>query len=195
MYKRLFIALMPFALAIILIGIFISLRWPFWEQSLMSDQSPAAWLSSAQLFALSFLACRLGLDHTLKPKLSIWLTLAMAMLAFDEQFMLHEYWKFGCPNWFAACSHTWVRELPTICVALFGAFSFIFLALSIHDALFRRVLYASLSVGLLALFIDLVSIPVFLTPFEEAIEVFSEALTLGALLIAVPNKHIENMPR
>lgn len=193
MNKRLLIALMPLVLAIILIGIFMALRWPFWEQSLMSDQSPAAWLSSAQLLALAFLACRLGLDHTLEPGLSMWLTLAMAMLAFDEQFMLHEYWKYGCPNWIAACNHSWVRELPMMCVALFGAITLTYLAWSVHDRLFRRILYASLGVGLLALFIDLFSVPVFLTPFEEALEVFSEALFIGALLIAVPKQNAEHL--
>jgi len=191
MNSRLFVALMPLALAILLIGIFMSLRWPFWEQSLMSDQSPAAWLSSAQLLVLAFLSARLGLDRTLEPGLSIWLTIAIAMLALDEQFMLHEYWKYGCTNWIEACSQSWIRELPMICVALFGAISLTYLGLSVHDQLFRNILYASLGVGLLALCVDLFSVPIFLTPFEEALEVFSEALFIGALLIAVPNQNAE----
>lgn len=80
----------------------------------MSDFSPAAWLSSAQLLAAAMLAFRLGIDGTLSRKLSAWLALALWVLALDEQFMLHEHWKYGCERWIAVCTYAWVRELPTL---------------------------------------------------------------------------------
>jgi hypothetical protein len=162
------------------------MRWPLWEQSLLSDQSPTSWLSSAQLLGASFVACRLGLDRTLNPWLAAWLASAIALLSIDEQFMLHEYWKFGCSSWISLCSYAWVRELPTICIVVVGTLTLIHLATSVPGRGFRLALYSSLGVGLLALCIDLTGSPALIAPFEEAIEVSAEALFIGALLIIGP---------
>ncbi len=188
MNNRILIATAPLMVALALVGIFVATRWPLWEQSLMSDQSPASWLSSAQLLGASFLALRLGLDHTFNWKLSAWLTIAILLLALDEQFMLHEQWKYGCENWFALCSYAWIRELPMICVAIFGALTILYLARCVPSRDCRRILFASISVGLLALGTDLLDVLRLLSPFEEVIEVSAEALFIGALLIASPDK-------
>jgi len=188
MNRRLLTAIFPLALALLLLAVFLISRWPLWEQNLMSDHSPAAWLSSAQLLGASFLACRLGLDRTFNPLLSTWLAVAMATLAIDEQFMLHEQWKYGCADWFAICSHGWVRELPMQAVALLGTLTLFHLAQRVPDRDFRHVLFASLGVGLFTLCLDLANGPAILLPFEEAFEVSAEALFIGALLIAAPSQ-------
>lgn len=185
---------MPLMVALALVGVFVVARWPLWQQSLMSDQSPASWLSSAQLLGASILALRLGLDHTLSRKLSAWLTMAMLILALDEQFMLHEQWKYGCESWFALCGYAWIRELPTMCVAILGALTILYLARYVADRDCRRILFASISVGLLALCTDLMNVNL-LSPFEEVIEVSAEALFIGALLIASPDKKPSVVPR
>lgn len=165
-----------------------------WEQSLTSDQSPASWLSSAQLLGASFLALRLGLDHTLDLKLSAWLTMAMLVLALDEQFMLHEQWKYGCERWFSLCNYEWIRELPMICVAILGTLTILYLARRVSSRDCRRILFASISVGLLALGSDLLDALRLFSPFEELIEVSAEALFIGALLIASPDKTQSEVP-
>ena len=77
MTRRLLIGLCPMGAAVFLMAVFAYMRWPLWQQSFMSDFSPAAWLSSAQLLAAAMLAFRLGVDGTLSRNLSAWLTLAL----------------------------------------------------------------------------------------------------------------------
>lgn len=182
--RRLALALAPLAMALLLTAVFVATRWPLWESALFSDQSPAAWLSSAQLLGAAFLAGRLGLERALPGALAAWLTLTLGGLALDEQFMLHEAWKYRCADWLDACAQGWVRELPMLLVAVLGALTLLALARTFDDRLCRRLIALSLTVGLLALGIDLAEGPATVAPFEELIEVAAEALFIGALLAA-----------
>lgn len=186
MKHRILIASMPLIFALSLTAIFILIRWPLWEESLMSDNSPVAWLSSAQLLALSLLAFRLGLDGTLGRGLSLWLGASMAYMALDEQLMLHEYWKYGCGEWLQLCRYGWVRELPMLSIAVLGVPTVALLARAIPDRLFRTFLFASLGCGAFAIFVDLSDISIALSRLEETFEVVAEALFVGALLMASP---------
>lgn len=182
--RRLALALAPLTMALLLTAIFVATRWPLWESALFSDQSPAAWLSSAQLLGAAFLAARLGLERALPGALAAWLTLALGGLALDEQFMLHEAWKYRCIRWFDACALGWVRELPMLLVAVLGALTLFTLTRTLDDSLCRRMIDLSLTVGMLAIGIDLAEGPATVAPFEELIEVAAEALFIGALLVA-----------
>jgi hypothetical protein len=177
------IGIIPIILSTSLMATFAYLSWPMWEQSFGSDMSPAAWLSSAQLLAAALLASRLVFEKALPSFFGHLLALALWILALDEQFMLHEQWKFGCQNWWSACAHLWVRELPTICVAFFGFAFLLKLLLLNRERSFRSLALGALTVGLFAIYIDLFQVPQMLSSLEEAFEVLAESLFLGALLI------------
>src|SRR5574343_385143 len=103
------------ALLAAVLGYLLLSAWilaPAWERAFRSDASPVAWLSSALLLTLSITTLRLMGERALPPLLGAWLTLAFAVLALDEQFMLHELWKFRCHEWTTACQYSTVREAP-----------------------------------------------------------------------------------
>ncbi|XVJ68243.1 MAG: hypothetical protein HEQ39_00245 [Rhizobacter sp.] len=183
--QRLVYGLLPAAAACVLMLMFAASRWPLWEQAFYSDQSPAAWLSSAQLLGAALLALCLSQRRELPRLLGWWLAGALWVLALDEQFMLHEQWKFGCVQWWSACSQRWVAELPTIAVGVVGSVTVLALMRVVRDALFRSQVISGLAVGLLALLVDLAQMPTSLLPLEESLEVLAEALFIGALL-AIP---------
>jgi hypothetical protein len=181
--RKVFLGLLPALITLALMVWFGAMHWPFWAQSFSSDFSPAAWLSSALLLAASLLSARLGIERALYRPLAIWLALALFVLALDEQFMLHERWKYGCERWVAACVHAWVRELPTYLVMVLGAISLMGLAKVVAHPAVRVLVGVSLSVGLFALVIDLMELPGTLGMLEEGFEVLAEALFIGALLV------------
>lgn len=158
----------------------------------MSDQSPASWLSSAQLLGVFFLSLRLGQDGTLPRGLSYLLSAGMLVLALDENFMLHEQWKYGCAAWLLACKYGWVRELPILAVGTIGFLAVVLLMRKIPERLPRAVLSSGLAIGLLAIFVDLTELPKYALPFEEVLEVISEALFLGGLLISGGNPQVHS---
>jgi hypothetical protein len=182
-WQRIFVGLVPLLFAIVLMGYFAFIRSPNWQQAFTSDMSPVAWLSSAQLFAASLLSLRLWVDKLLPPYFGLLLAFALVLLSLDEQFMLHEQWKYGCEAWFPACSNLWVRELPTILVALFGIVFLVKLFLLRSDFAFRCLISAALAVGLFAIYVDLSEVNETLASLEEAFEVTAEALVVGGLLI------------
>ena len=156
--------------------------WPTPELAFASDNTPVSWLSSAQLWALVLLSLRLTIDRTLPVAIGMSLCLAMTALAFDEQFMFHEQWKYGCHAWWNACRYRWVAEAPTIMLGAVGAAT----ALLLHGRLPSRpaqmLLWLALTVGGLAITLDLFSWPRLLVPYEEGLEVIAEALFTGVLL-------------
>lgn len=166
---------------------------PNWERAFRSDGSPASWLSSALLLALCTTALRLTAERCLPWRLGVWLTLAFAVLALDEQFMLHELWKFRCHEWTDACRWAAVREAPMLAVAVVGLFSLAWLHRALSHRSTRALLWAGFTVGLAAIGVDqwpevqprvdwLPDLPALLATLEEALEVVAEALVLGALL-------------
>lgn len=151
------------------------------EAAFLSDGSPVAWLSSAQLWALGLLSLQLAAQRLLPPRLGLWLGSALLALAFDEQFLFHEQWKYGCASWLAACRWQAVQELPALLVAVLGGAS----VFALHRALpppARRPLWLGFGTGLCALALDLGGRPAALLPWEEALEVLAEAGVAAALL-------------
>lgn len=159
--------------------------WPSPEIAFRTDDSPVAWLSSAQMWAMAIFALRLYQDRALPRPLSAWLCLAMLGMAFDEQFMLHEHWKYHCLEWTSACSHTWVRELPMILVALGGSMTGIMLHRCLKQTLARIFLWCAIGVGLFALYLRFVQEPADLLPYKAALLVLAEALFTG-LMFSLP---------
>lgn len=156
--------------------------WPMPEAAFRSDRSPLAWLSSAQLWATLAIVLRLAFDGVLRPRLGAWLVAAMAWLAFDEQFMLHEIWKYRCADWTSLCQERWITELPTLLVGALGAATGVWLHRVVPDVRSRLVLWAAIACGVLALVVDQAGAPVTLVLYEEGLEVLAEALFLGLLL-------------
>jgi len=166
---------------------------PHWERAFRSDASPVAWLSGALLLALSTTALRLTSERALPRGLGLCLTLAFAVLAVDEQFMLHELWKFRCHEWADACRWASVREAPMLAVALVGGAMLAWLHQALGHRSTRCLLWAGFAVGLAAIAVDqwpelqphgpwLPALPQWLATLEEALEVVAEALVLAALL-------------
>lgn len=187
MYK-IFIGLAPALMALILMAGFSAMHWPFWAQSFSSDFSPAAWLSGALLLAAALLSARLGIERALYWPLALWMSLALFGLALDEQFMLHERWKYGCDQWLPLCRLAWVRDVPIYLVALLGAASLAAMFKTAADRAVRALIGASLSVGWLALTIDLMELPGLPGMLEEGFEVLAEAFFIGALLVCSPGQ-------
>jgi hypothetical protein len=157
------------------------LYWPTPEIAFRTDDSPVAWLSSAQMWALALLSLRLWQEAALPRLLCLWLSLAMMGMSFDEQFMFHEHWKYTCIEWLSACRHGWVRELPMLLVALLGAAS----ALWLHRHLprpGRLQLWLAFSIGLFALYLRAGGEPTGLLPYKAALLVSAQALFAGMLL-------------
>ena len=175
------------ALLAAVLGYLLLSAWvyaPAWERAFRSDASPVAWLSSALLLTLSITALRL---------LGAWLAVAFLALALDEQFMLHELWKFRCHEWTTACQHSAVREAPILAVAVVGLLTLAWLHRALLHPGSRALLWASLAVGWLAIGVDqwpevrphlpwLPELPPLLATLEEGLEVVAEALVLAALL-------------
>jgi hypothetical protein len=166
---------------------------PGWERAFRSDNSPASWLSSALLLTLCVTALRLTAERCLPWRLGVWLVLAFGALALDEQFMLHELWKFRCHEWMDACRWSAVREVPMLAVALVGLVTLARLHRALSHRSTRALLWAGFAVGLAAIGVDqwpevqphaptLPELPVLLATLEEALEVVAEALVLAALL-------------
>lgn len=156
---------------------------PSWERAFRSDASPAAWLSSALLLTLGVTALRLTVERALPRLLGIWLVLAFGALALDEQFMLHELWKFRCIEWTTACQSDWVREAPMLAVGLVGAATLAWLHRALTHRSTQALMWAGLLVGLWAIAVDQWSaVPPELETFEEVFEVLAETLVLAALL-------------
>lgn len=156
--------------------------WPLPERAFLSDGTAAAWLSSAQLWAMAVLSLRLARERALPPVLAGWLALAFTGMAFDEQFMLHEQGKYGCADWLGACHLSAVRELPMYAVGCGGAVTAAWLARALPSAVGRMLLWAAIAVGVFALLVDLAEWPAFARGYEEAFECIAEALFAGLLL-------------
>lgn len=161
---------------------------PIWEAAFRSDGSAIAWLSSALLFANATVALRLGLDRSLSMYLSSWLTVAIFVLALDEQFMFHEQWKYTCASVFDVCrGNPWVRELPIPMVGFVGLLTAAWLHTHLPPGQARWCLWAALLVGIWAIVVDQVAMPAMIAVFEEGFEVLAESIFLGVLLSVKPS--------
>ena len=87
--------------------------WPWWEFAFLSDGSPVSWLSGALLAANAAIALNLTVTGSLPSRLGYALAAALAALAVDEQFQLHERLQESAE--FGALGH-----LPTWLVGIGG---------------------------------------------------------------------------
>ncbi len=168
--------------ALIFMAAAAALDAPMPELAFRSDGSPVSWLSSAQLWALFAVALQLGTQRLLPVRLAAWLALAMAWMAFDEQFMFHEKWKFGCPLGPPLCAPPWLREAPMALVGLLGLATAAWLHRALPPGGARLTLWAGIGIGVGALVLDQTEAPRLLAPYEEGFEVMAEALFGAALL-------------
>lgn len=158
------------------------LYWPAPEAAFRTDDSPAAWLSSAQLWGMALVALRLFRERALPRGLCLWLGAAMMEMSFDEQFMLHEHWKYECVQWFDACRHGWVTEAPMLLVAVLGLATVVWLHRHLAGRAARILLWLAVGVGLFALLLRFTQQPAELLPYKAAFLVLAEALFAGVLL-------------
>jgi len=181
----------PFSLApcallllasILFLAVSALLYWPDPALAFRTDESPAAWLSSAQLWAMAPIALRLYRERALPRGLCLWLCAAMMAMSFDEQFMLHEHWKYGCAQWFDACRHGWVTELPMLLVGVLGLATVAWLHRHLRARRARVVLWLAVGVGLCALVLRATQQPSGLLPYKAALLVLAETLFAGVLL-------------
>jgi len=178
--RSLVLCLAPLLFAILFVAAWMALRWPLWQSAFRSDGSPLSWLSSAQLFAGSWIV--LSGQRRLPPAAMLWLGIALLGLSLDEQFQWHELWKYGCSDWLQACQFAWVRELPMLLVWFFGGSTVLWLwriGIGHRAALLTG---AAVATGTLGLAIDQMPGFASLAAMEEGFEVLAEALFLSALL-------------
>jgi hypothetical protein len=161
---------------------------PWWEYAFLSDDSPVSWLSSALLLANAAVALKLTLDGSLGRLFGAVLALLLAALALDEQFMLHEWFKYtyADPASPERLLPAIVGDLPTLLVGAGGVVLLFGFARVVGSKPARGLMTAAVVLGLFALWVDLGAAPVWLTRTEEAYEVMAESLLLCALLALPP---------
>lgn len=158
------------------------LSWPLPEMAFRSDNSPVSWLSSAQLWAIAVIVARLLTERAVPLAAGIVLLVAMIAMAFDEQFMFHELWKYSCGDWFELCRYAWVRDGPMVLVGVGGVATAAWLHLVIPPGWARLYLWSGIALGVVALSVDLLDPLPMLTAYEEGFEVLAEAFFLACLL-------------
>jgi len=177
-----------FALAFMLVAVLS--YWPEPEIAFRTDESPIAWLSSAQMWALAILSLYLWQERRLSHSLGFLLTTGMMLMAFDEQFMWHEHWKHGCQHWFSVCRYDTVRELPMLLVAAGGAVVLFLLWRCVQSGLSKVLLVAAIALGWFALYLRFTQQPAALLPYKAALLVLAQALFMGLLFsLSKPPRH------
>ncbi len=146
---------------------------PWWEHAFLSDDSPVSWLSSALLVANAAVVVTLTVIRSLPSALGRILATALAALALDEQFLLHERYKESVPPS--------VGGIPTILIGLFGLVGIVLLGRAVRSRHARALFLSALVLGLFALWIDLGNPPAWASRLEEGFEVLAEAMFLSAL--------------
>lgn len=131
---------------------------------------------------MCILSLRLAAERVLSLRIGLWLAAGMAWMAFDEQFMLHELWKYSCIDWFTACRYTWATELPMLLVGVLGVATGGWLHRTLPVRQARIQLWAAIGTGVFALAVDMGSMPAVLVLYEEGLEVLAQALFIGLLL-------------
>jgi len=170
------------------VGAFVAIgvvaEWPWWEYAFMSDESPVAWLSSALLVANAAVALNLALSKCLPAGPGYMLAAALAMLACDEQFQLHERLKSSPGGGTAGNAPTWLVGIGgLVCLAV--------LMRLVKSRAARVLIATAVSVGIFALWVDLGTPPAILARSEELYEVLAESLFLCGLL-EISRSHVQS---
>lgn len=175
--------------SIFFMGLASAWYWPAPEAAFLSDASPVSWLSSALLWSIGFVALARWESGELPRGVLLWIACAMFSLAMDEQFMLHETWKYSCQAWFGICQNSWGRELPMLLVGGLGLITASVLQRQLTHQQAKWYLWMAISVGMFALAVDL--FPSFavvsgVAEYEEGFEVLAESLFAAMLLSSAP---------
>jgi hypothetical protein len=149
---------------------------PWWEYAFLSDDSPVSWLSSALLMANAAVALNLSLTRVLAPFIGGPMALALALMALDEQFLLHERFKASVP--------AVMGNAPAMLMGIGGLGILVVLMNSVRSLAARWLFAIAVVVGLFALGIDVGTSQSSVALFEEGFEVMAEALFLSGLLEA-----------
>jgi hypothetical protein len=149
--------------------------WPWWEYAFLSDDSPLAWLSSALLLANAAVAMSLTVSRLLPARFGWLLTAALAYLAIDEQFQLHERMK-------ELIGQGRFAELPTWLIGAGGVVCLFALMRIARQTSVRLLIIAAVSVGIFALWVDLGKPATAIARTEELYEVIAETLFLAGLI-------------
>lgn len=150
-------------------------EWPFWEYAFFSDGSAVAWLSSALLLANAAVALAATLIRAWPPITGGVLSAALAFMAADEQFQLHEQFK-------AALAPSRLQDAPTMLVGVGGVMLLVVVRRQLVTRTSRVLFASAVACGVFALWVDLGSPPAIVGSLEEAFEVIAESLFLCGLL-------------
>ena len=156
---------------------------PWWEYAFISDDSAVSWLSSGLLMANAAVALNMTVTGSLPTALGGVLSLALAVLAADEQFLLHERFRQSAP--------VWIGHGPTVLVGVGGVGALVALTAFSRSRAARALIAAAVAVGIFALWIDLGAPPPSIARLEEAFEVVAEALFLSGLL-EISRSHVQS---
>jgi hypothetical protein len=169
-----------FIVALVFVLSTLYLYWP----SLVgfeSDNTPASWFSSALLFSGIIIFIRLLIERILPIGIGLFLFSAFFVMSLDEQFMLHEYWKFiWSDKVFGHSNNSILKELPMISVGSVGFLATLFL-FKILPKQSAFIMLVGFFIGAIALYIDLFADGPILQ-FEELFEIFAEVFFLSAFL-------------
>jgi hypothetical protein len=168
---------------------------PWWEYAFLSDDSPVSWLSSALLMANAAVAGKLTVDGSLRRWIGSSLAIVLVVLALDEQFMLHERFKYTYTSAGTTSIHPGtlpraVGDLSTVLVGLGGIGFGLLFAREVSSKPARGLMGVAVAIGLFSLWVDLGDPPVWLARIEEGYEVLAESIFLAGLL-AVP-RHVQS---
>lgn len=172
----------PVIFALLMIGCSTWLRWPLWESAYFSDGSPLSWLTSVQIYSASILTVQLLINRKISVNLALWMIFSMSYLCLDEQFMLHEQWKYGCYTLTSFCKYTLIREMASLLIVCLGLPTLYLLYQRSNHLLPRRLLLTSAVVAVFSSVVDLVPEFSLFLPIEEGLEVISSAFFLSSLL-------------
>ena len=156
---------------------------PWWEYAFVSDDSAVSWLSSVLLMANAAVALNLAVTGSLNPAFGGLMSLALAILSTDEQFLFHERFKQSAP--------AWIGNGPTVLVGLGGLGVVAVLIASCRSRAARVLVATAVAIGLFALWVDLGTPPPPVARLEEAFEVVAEALFLCGLL-EISRTHVQS---
>jgi len=150
-------------------------EWPWWEYAFLSDGSSVAWLSSALLMANAAVALSAALTRVLPLAAGSCLSAALAFLAIDEQFQVHEQFKSNVGG-------SGLGDAPTLLVGVGGVAGLVVFWRRLPTQTARALFALAVLSGVFALWVDLGSPPVVVGRLEEGFEVVAESLFLCGLL-------------
>lgn len=168
--------------------VIILAEWPWIERAIALEDAPIAWFQSTLIAASAVVSlCHATLDRG-RPRTWYVVAAALFMLAIDERFMGHERLK----EWI------WVQmfdgdvnragrwpDVPILFYAIGGAATVAWIARAVRSRFAARLIWSAITVGTVALVMDVTSQSIALQIWEELLELLAEALFFIGLLTAL----------